>query len=137
IVRPGLIYGRSSAIWKSFFDPVVEAAKTGQPSVDIPLEAGLPNLIHVDDTAEGLHRAVDKLPLLTGTGVHPVFDLVGQVESMQEVFNAFARAIGYKGRVQLVGAGANAFAEAMSTSGNNSSGRAKSLLEWQPRRAGL
>jgi nucleoside-diphosphate-sugar epimerase len=137
IVRPGLIYGRSSAIWKSFFDPVVEAAKARHPSVEIPLEAGLPNLVHVDDTADGLHRAVDKLPLLAGTGVYPVFDLVGQTESMQDVFNAFARAIGYKGKVELVGAGSNAFAEAMSTSGSNSSGRAKSLLEWQPRRAGF
>jgi nucleoside-diphosphate-sugar epimerase len=134
VVRPGLIYGRSSAIWKSFFDPVVEGAKAGLPSVQVPLQTGRPNLVHVDDTAEGLHRAVDKLPLLAGTGVYPVFDLVGQTESMQDVFDAFAIAIGYKGKVELVGAGENAFAEAMSTSGSNSSGRAKSLLEWQPRR---
>src|SRR5258708_18295484 len=40
VVRPGLIYGRSSAIWKSFFDPVVEGAKAGLPSAQIPLEAG-------------------------------------------------------------------------------------------------
>jgi nucleoside-diphosphate-sugar epimerase len=134
VVRPGLIYGRSSAIWKSFFDPVVEATKAGLPSVQVPLEAGRPGLVHVDDTAEGLHCAVDKLPLLAGTGVYPVFDLVGHTESMQDVFDAFARAIEYNGKVELVGSGDNAFAEAMSTSGSNSSGRAKSLLEWQPRR---
>lgn len=140
VVRPGLIYGRSSAIWKSFFDPVVAAAKAGQPSVQVPLEAGRPNLVHVDDAAKGVHRAVDKLPLLSGTGVYPVFDLVGQTESMQDVFDAFARAVGYDGSVELVGAddekyaGIKAFADAMSTSGSNASGRAKSLLDWQPRR---
>jgi nucleoside-diphosphate-sugar epimerase len=137
VVRPGLIYGRSSAIWKSFFDLVVEAAKVGSASVQVPLKAGSPNLVHVDDTADGLHRAIDKLPLLTGTGVYPVFDLVGQTESMQDVFDAFAKAVGYKGKVELVGHGENDFAEAMSTSGSNSSGRAKSLLEWHPRRTGF
>jgi nucleoside-diphosphate-sugar epimerase len=135
VVRPGLIYGRSSAIWKSFFDLVVKAAKEGQPSVQVPLKPGLPSLIHVDDAAEGLHCAIDKLPLLAGTGVYPVFDLAGQTENMQDVFNAFGSAVGYKGKVELTGPGDNAFAEAMSTSGSNSSGRAKSLLGWQPRRA--
>jgi nucleoside-diphosphate-sugar epimerase len=137
VIRPALVYGRSHAIWQSFFDPVIQAAKTGEKSVDIPLSTGRPSLIHVDDVASGLHCAVDKLPAFSGTGVYPIFDLVGRTESMQDVFDALARVVGFKGEVKLLGYGDNPFAEAMSTSGNNNSGRAKTLLEWQPKRMGL
>jgi nucleoside-diphosphate-sugar epimerase len=137
VVRPALVYGRSHAIWQSFFDPVIQAAKTGAHSVEVPLSKGRPALIHVDDVASGLHCAVDKLELIAGTETYPVFDLAGQSESMQEVFDALARAVDYKGEVKLVRHGDNAFAEAMSTTGNINSGRAKALLGWSPKRAGL
>jgi len=137
VVRPSLVYGRSHAIWKMFFDPVIQAATSGEKTVQIPMDKGRPSLIHVDDVAEGLHCAVDKLPLLSGTGVHPVFDLDGGSESMQEIFDALARVIGFKGEVQLVGSGDNDFAKAMSTSVNNTADRAKTILGWQPKRAGL
>jgi nucleoside-diphosphate-sugar epimerase len=135
VVRPALVYGRSHAIWKSFFDPVIQAAKSRQQSVEIPLAKGRPALIHVDDVASGLHGAIDKLEPITGTGVYPVFDLVGQSENMQDIFDALARAVGFKGELKLVGTGGDPFAEAMSTTGNNNAGRAKSLLGWQPKRA--
>jgi len=137
VVRPALIYGRSSAIWKSFFNPVIEAAKSKTRSVQIPLTAGYPSLIHVDDVAEGLHKAINKLPHFFGTGVFPVFNLASQTENMQDVFNAFAASVDYSGKVELVGPGDNAFAQAMSTSGNIDVGRAKSLLKWQPKRMGF
>jgi len=137
IIRPALVYGRSHAIWQMFFTPVVQAAKTGERIVEIPLDKGRPVLVHVDDVASGLHCAVDKLPLIAGTGVYPIFDLTGQSESMQDIFDALARVVGFAGEVLLVGVGDNAFAEAMSTSGNFNAGRAKTLLGWVPKRAGL
>jgi nucleoside-diphosphate-sugar epimerase len=137
VVRPALVYGRTHAIWNSFFTPVVQAATSSQQSIDVPLAKGRPALIHVDDVASGLHSPVEKLEIISGTGVYPIFDLVGQSESMQEIFDAFARAVGYKGEVRLVGYGNNEFAEAMSTSCNNDAGRAKSLLGWTPKRVGL
>lgn len=137
VIRPALVYGRAHAIWKMFFDIVVQAAKTGEKSADVPLAKGRPALIHVDDVASGLHSAVDNLPLIAGTGVYPIFDLVGRSESMQDVFDALAREAGFKGEVNLVGTGGNPFAEAMSVTGNNNAGRAKTLLGWQPKRAGL
>lgn len=136
VVRPALVYGRTHAIWSSFFKPVLEAAKAGQSSVQVPLEReSRPSLIHVDDVASGLHAAVEKLPLFSGTGVYPVFDLSSQSEGMQDVFDALAKAVGFKGKVELVGAGDNLFARAMSTSANNQAERAKSLLSWSPKRA--
>jgi nucleoside-diphosphate-sugar epimerase len=137
VVRPALVYGRNHAIWASFFSPVVQAATTKQQSVNIPLAKGRPAVIHVDDVATGLHCAIEKLELISGTGVYPVFDLVGQSESMQDIFDAFAREVGYAGEVRLIGHGDDGFAEAMSTSCNNNSGRAKTLLGWTPKRMGL
>jgi nucleoside-diphosphate-sugar epimerase len=101
----------------------------------IPLEASHPSLIHVDDVAEGLHLAIDKVPLFSGTGVYPVFDLAGQTESMQDVFDTFAANVGYTGKVDLIGSGDDAFAQAMSVTGNITTGRARSLLGWFPKRA--
>jgi len=137
VVRPGLVYGRSHAIWTSFFNPVLAAAATSTPetAVQIPLdERARPGLIHVDDCASGMHAAIDKLPLLKGTGVYPVFDLISQSESMRDIFDAFAASIGFKGSVQLVGHGDDAFAEAMSVTTNNASARARMLLGWEPKR---
>jgi nucleoside-diphosphate-sugar epimerase len=69
--------------------------------------------------------------------VYPIFDLGSQTESMQLIFETFAKHAGFTGKLQLVGAGGDKFAQAMSTSTNNDSSRAKILLGWQPTRASL
>ena len=139
VVRPALLYGREHDIWASFFGPVVAAAKAGAEIVRVPIrEASLPGLCHVDDAARGLQRAVEKVALIAGTGVYPVFDLVSSVESMRVIFDAAARVLGFEGKVELVGAGEDeAFAEAVQTSFNGSSGRAKQILGWEPKRIGF
>jgi nucleoside-diphosphate-sugar epimerase len=138
ILRPALIYGRKLSIWSSFVTPILEAGRhksTGP--IDIPLDAGSrPGLIHVDDAATAFERAIEKLPLLAGTGVYPVFDLVTSQESMREIFDVLAACWGCDATVQLSGHAGNPFAEAMSASFRGSSARAELLLGWQPRRLG-
>ena len=93
--------------------------------------------MHVDDVAEGLRCAIEKLPLLSGTGVHPVFDLITSQESMRDIFDAFGRAVGFKGEVKLVKPPEDdLFAEAMQTTQNGDSSRAEQLLGWAPMRKG-
>lgn len=138
IARPALVYGRAHGNWTPFFLPVVEAAKDGsKSSVDVNLDHGRPPLIHVDDIAEGLLCVINKVHVLAGTGAYPVFDLVGSHDSMVDVLNAFGRSIGFKGKVELVGAGNDYFAVAMSTSVNLTSARAKMHLGWEAKRIGL
>ena len=138
VVRPALVYGRDHAIWTSFFGPVLEAATNAKETdvVEIPLEpTSRPGLVHVDDVAEGLRCAIEKLPLLSGTGVHPVFDLTTSQESMRDIFDAFGRAVGFKGEVKLVKPPEDdLFAEAMQTTRNGDSSRAEQLLGWAPMR---
>lgn len=59
-----------------------EAAKKGSSTVEKPLLAhSRPGLIHVDDTAKAFVRAIEKVHIVPGTGVYPVFDLVTSQES--------------------------------------------------------
>ncbi|CAF9928843.1 hypothetical protein IMSHALPRED_007757 [Imshaugia aleurites] len=140
VVRPSLVYGREHGVWSSFFGPVLDAAERGEEGVvKVPLRLGSrPALVHVDDVAEGMRCVVEKLPLLAGTGVYPVFDLVTSQESMEDIFRAFAREVGLKGRVELVGAGEDdIFALAMQSDGNLDASRAEQLLGWRPGRRGF
>ncbi|KAE9377289.1 NAD(P)-binding protein [Stipitochalara longipes BDJ] len=143
VVRPALVYGRSCAIWTGFFEPLFQATQAekggiGQDVVKVAAdEESRPGLVHVDDVASGFHCAVDKLSLISGTGVYPVFDLQTSQESMRDILAVAAKEMGCKGKVALVGAGEDLFAKAMCTTGNCSSGRAKSILGWVPRREGF
>lgn len=138
ILRPALIYGREGTIWAPFIMPVLEAARKGSMSpVEIPLHPdSRPGLIHVDDAARGFVKAIEKVHLLSGTGVYPVFDLVTSQESMREIYEALKACWGFMGEVVLKGYGRDIFAKAMSASLRGSSARAKQLLDWQPTRLG-
>jgi len=138
IMRAALVYGGAGSIWTGLFSPLLEAAKAGASAVSVKAEPdSMPGLIHVDDVASALHAAVDKLPLISGTGVYPVFDLITSQESMRVVLETAAKALGFHGRVNMAGVEDDVFAEAMSTSLNGSSSRAIQLLGWQPKRFGF
>jgi nucleoside-diphosphate-sugar epimerase len=136
ILRPALIYGRELTIWSSFITPLLSAARTGEEGpVHVPLDPqSRPGLVHVDDAAKGFQAAIKMLPLVSGTGVHPVFDLVTSQESMRDIFDAMAVCWGFRGKLHLVGPGDDQFATAMSTSFRGTSARAQQILGWQPSR---
>ncbi|CVL11285.1 uncharacterized protein FPRN_11103 [Fusarium proliferatum] len=134
VLRPALIYGGESTIWTAFILPLLRASRDGSSdTIQIPLSlSSRPGLVHVSDVATGFQKAIEKLSLLNGTSVYPVFDLVTSQESMCEIFAALASHWGFKGRCELVSSGNDLFAEAMGTSFRGSSDRAKQLLGWEP-----
>ncbi|MCJ1408081.1 hypothetical protein MMC19_002154 [Ptychographa xylographoides] len=137
VVRPAMVYGGAGWIWSALFGPIAEAAKsagTAKVAVD---EDVLLALVHVDDVGSALHAAVEKLPAISGTGVYPVFDIVTSVETMGAVLGAAGKVMGYRGPVEYVGPGENVFMQAMNTSLNVESGRARTVLGWVPRRLGM
>ena len=140
VVRSALVYGRESAIWGGVFGPVLEAAKKQKEEEVVVVQVHLeptsrPGLVHVDDVAQGLRCAVERLPLISGTGVHPVFDLTTSQESMSDIVSAFSEAVGLKGTVELVKPDEeDLYAEAMGTTRSGDSSRAEQLLGWVPRR---
>ncbi|KAJ3497478.1 hypothetical protein NLG97_g1878 [Lecanicillium saksenae] len=136
VIRPALIYGYESTIWTPFWLPILRAAKCGSNgAVQIPLEPDArPGLIHVDDVATGFKAAIEKLPSINSSASYPVFDLVTSQESMRAIFDGLSAAWGHKGNHELVGAGGDLFAQAMSTTMCGSSARAQQLLAWEPKR---
>lgn len=138
VIRPALVYGRTSAIWSILFGPIYDAAQQGSASASVAADPeSRPGLVHVGDVAAGFHAAVDKLPLISGTGVYPIFDLVTSQESMRDILTSVGKELGFKGTVDLTGYGSDLFAKALSTSANGSGGRAKTLLGWEPTRIGF
>ena len=140
VVRPALVYGRKHVVWHSFLMPLLAAASRGiEEDIEIRLEpTSRPGLIHVDDVAEGFRCAIEKLPLISGTSVYPVFDLMTSQESLRDILSSFGEAVGLKGRVKLVSPSEDdVFAEAFQTSRNGDSSRAEQLLGWVPKRRGF
>lgn len=136
ILRPALVYGRQPAVWSSFIAPIFEATRNEATEfIHVPLDPkSRPGLIHVDDSAAAFVGAVEKLSLIAGSGVYPVFDLVTSQEGMREIFQALATCWGYGGEVQLVGHSDDIVRKAVSTTFRGSSARAEQLLGWQPKR---
>jgi len=139
VVRPGEVYGFSSWLFSSYFD-VLQASAQKNPQADVTLPADserLVGLVHVDDVGTGLHTVVDKLPLLCGTGVWPIFDLQSSVESLGMILIHAARVLGVQGKINFEDTKGDALAEAISTGVLTSSGRAKALLGWEPKHIGM
>lgn len=136
IVRPALAYGRESAIWGMIFGPILGAAASGSTdTVKISLDRGsTPAVCHVDDIGAGFHAAVDKVSVLGGAGAWPVFDLIGEVVNMEAIIEKAKDVLGFKGTIELTGAGENPFAQALSLSLNSRASRAKLLLGWEPKK---
>lgn len=138
VLRPALVYGRQPAVWSSFIEPVLKAIKNNaREPIHVPLDPeSRPGLIHVDDSASAFVHAVEKLPLIAGSGVYPVFDLVTSQESMREIFSKLAACWKHEGEILLVGHGDDIVRKAVSTTFRGSSARAEQLLGWQPKRLG-
>ncbi|OCK80206.1 NAD(P)-binding protein [Lepidopterella palustris CBS 459.81] len=138
VVRPGLVYGGPSAIWTSLFKPLFRATQSSAGIAEIAAdEDSMPGLIHVEDAASGIHAAVEKLPFISGTGVYPIFDLVSSTESMKVILESAAKAMGFKGKVEMIKPKDDLFAIALNCSINSTSARARTLLGWEPRRVGM
>lgn len=139
VVRSGLVYGGPGYIWSLFFPQIMEAVKRGDQVLKLPIdEDSMPGLVHFHDVASGIHALVDKLPLLAGTGVYPIFDLQTSLENLGGLMKAAAKHLGFSGKIETVGVeGQNDFIQAINTSCNSNSGRAKALLGWEPKRIGM
>jgi nucleoside-diphosphate-sugar epimerase len=133
IVRPATLYGNTSAIWTGPMMAIHNAVKNGADVAKVPLEAGgTPIFIHVADVASGISCVIEKLPLISNTGVYPIFDVMGQVESTQAIFEGVGRALGFKGTVELVGPpDGDALNDALGSSIVGDSTRLKTILGWE------
>lgn len=139
VVRPAVVYGRGSHVLSLLFGALAKAAETNAPSVELPADrAAIISLIHVDEVANALRCAAERLSLVSSnSSVYPVFDAVTSREPLAPILAAAAVAFGYKGEVKLVEPTED-FPKALSTSARLDSTRLRDLLGWKsPRMVGL
>jgi hypothetical protein len=54
-------------------------------------------LVHVDNVVTGIHLAIEKLELISGTSVYPSFDLTTSYENMGLLLISAAKEMGFRG----------------------------------------
>ncbi|KAI9792554.1 MAG: hypothetical protein M1816_002074 [Peltula sp. TS41687] len=137
VLRPSMMYGGTSSIWALLFGSVLGAARAGGETGKVQVQADegcVTSLAHVDDVALAYVRAVEKVHVLAGTGVVPVFDLMTSWENIGVIVGEFARCVGLKGELEFVGTKGDVFAEALSTTLKSDSSRARQILGWTPKK---
>lgn len=135
VVRPHVIYGRSSWVLGSWFGPLLNAktAEWNMNSVQIPADKdALVGLVHIDDVVAGFHEVVDRIEGRLGTW--PVFDLLGETLPLSSIMEAAKEAVGVKAEIEYVGAQGQPFLELLSKKMKSEASRAKTVLGWYPRK---
>ena len=135
VVRPHLVYGRSSWALGGWFGPLFKAkTKEGDGSpVEINAEKdSVVGLVHVDDVASGFHAIIDRIEGRLGTW--PVFDLLGETLPLADIVEAAREAMGVKSGVEYVGHKGEPFAELLSVKSKSEASRAKTVLGWYPQK---
>ncbi|KAI3620917.1 nad dependent epimerase dehydratase family protein [Moniliophthora roreri] len=127
VVRPALLYGRSG----SLLAPLFQSASEGK-IVWPGTPGGRYALIHMDDLADLYLRAAERAPLVGGQ----IFDAASDfTESQADILFALAKVSGAKSHE--FSPPANNWELALSQTTNLRPYLARSLLGWQPRKAGL
>ena len=136
IVRPHLVYGRSSWALGGWFGPLVEAKnKGGDQSAVFEVqgyEDAIEGFVHVDDVVAGMHAVVDQIEGRLGTW--PIFDLVGETLRARDVIQAGREALGIKAEPKYVGPQGNPFLELLNGKTISEASRARTVLGWTPKR---
>ena len=89
---------------------------------------------NIDDVAAGIELAIDKLDMINGTSVHPVFDLVGDRFPIMLLFEVDGKIFGCKWKIELYKPEGTPFLEAIGGTKDASATRAKTVLGWKVRR---
>ncbi|KAJ5733427.1 hypothetical protein N7493_002213 [Penicillium malachiteum] len=137
ILRPHTIYRRGSWVFGTWWNPLAEAAKSGSKSpVKIPVDAtARPGLVHVDDVAAGFYAAIDRID--GRLGEWPVFNILTETLPLTTFLDATKVAMGVDAPIKYTGPDGNPFFEALSLASNSDASRAKSVLEWSPKRTDI
>ncbi|KAL4747589.1 hypothetical protein BDW72DRAFT_182419 [Aspergillus terricola var. indicus] len=135
ILRPSTIYGRGSWDWNTWWSGILKAKKDNNDSDPIQIPAYITTrtgIVHVDDVAAGFHEAIDRID--GGLGGWPVFDLVAETVGIQEIIEGVKAALGVAAEAEYTGTHGDVFLEAMGLVSKNDAARARTVLEWEPKR---
>ena len=131
IVRPHLIYGRTSWTLGPFLGPLYKAQLSSASTVEVKSHKdSVLGIIHVDDVAAGMHAIIDRIEGRLGTW--PVFELLGETLPVVDIMEVAREAMGVKAPVEYVGHQGDPFAEMLAGKMKTEASRAKTTLGWYP-----
>ncbi|CZR69149.1 uncharacterized protein PAC_19049 [Phialocephala subalpina] len=137
IVRPHFIFARGGAAWTRILSGIFEASQTGSSDiVRVPVdpESSTYSFTNIEDVASGPELAIDKIQMINGSSIYPVFDLVGDQFPIGLLIEADANIFGCKGKVGLYKPEGVAFLESIGGSSDARATRAEQILGWKARR---
>jgi len=150
VIRPGVVFGGASTVYSTWFNPLLEAHKSGSKTGEEKTKIKIPGkkdtlvaTVHKEDLAQAYKLLVEKSTLLSSLQ-NPIFDIVNPPESLQQLITAASyilfppSAPSASPPVELEfwtpsASDEGGILEALSTSVNGSSERARDILGWQAR----
>ena len=137
VIRPSFVFARGGAAWTQILQGIVAASRSGSPdTVRVPVdpEHSTYSFTNIDDVASGLELAIDKIQLINGSSVYPVFDLVGDQFPIELLIEADAKIFGCKGKVELYKPDGVSFLDSIGGSSDANASRAELILGWKPKK---
>ncbi|KAM0263194.1 hypothetical protein ACHAQJ_001349 [Trichoderma viride] len=137
IIQPSFIWARGGAAWTRILGPLVEGARTGTTGViNIAIDPADQTycFTNIDDVATAIELAVNKLQLINGNSVHPVFELVGDQFPLGLLCERDGFYFGCKGKVELFKPEKTGFLDVIGGNRNANRTRAEQILGWYPKK---
>lgn len=137
IIQPSFIWARGGAAWTRILGPLVEAARTGSTDtirIAINPEDQVYCFTNIDDVAVAIELAVNKLQLVNGNSVHPVFELVGDQFPVGLLCERDGLYFGCKGKVELYRTEQTGFLDVIGGNHNANRTRTEQILGWHPKK---
>ncbi|KAL6892010.1 NAD(P)-binding protein [Trichoderma evansii] len=137
IIQPSFIWARGGSAWTRILGPLVEAARTGSTdTIKIAVDPAdqIYCFTNIDDVATALELAINKLQLINGNSVHPVFELVGDQFPIGVLCERDGFYFGCKGKVELVKPEKKGFLDTIGGLHNANRTRAEQILGWHPKK---
>lgn len=137
VIRPSFVWARGGSAWTKILKGIVDATKNGTTeTVRVPVdpETSVYSFTNIDDVAYAIELAVDKIQLLNGNSMYPVFELVADQFPLERLLVADARYFGCKAKVEIYKPDGISFLDAIGGSADVNATRAKQILGWEPRK---
>ncbi|KAL9468287.1 hypothetical protein ACSS6W_009981 [Trichoderma asperelloides] len=137
VIQPSFIWARGGAAWTRILGPLVKGARNDSTdTIKIAVDPAdqVYCFTNIDDVATAIELAVNKLQLINGASVHPVFELVGDQFPVGLLCERDGVYFGCKGKVELFKPEKTAFLDVIGGNHNANRTRAEQILGWYPKK---
>ena len=137
VIRPSFVFAKGGAAWTKILKGIFDASQSGTTDtvrIAVDPKNSIYSFTNIDDVASGLELAIDKIQMINGTSVYPVFDLVGDQFPVELLFEADAGYFGCKAELELYKPEGVSFLDSIGGLSDANGIRAKQILGWEAKK---